>query len=32
VYDSLMWEEVGESCLFGLKVLNGCHVSMTKIV
>jgi hypothetical protein len=32
MYDSLIWKEVGESCLSGLKVLNGCHESMINLV
>jgi hypothetical protein len=32
IYDSLTQREVGESCLIGLKVLNGCHESITKFV
>jgi hypothetical protein len=32
MYDSLIWKEVGESYLFGLKVLNGCHESMINII
>jgi hypothetical protein len=32
MYDSLMWKDVGESCLFGLKVFDGCHESMINIV
>jgi hypothetical protein len=32
MYDSLIWKEVGESCLFGLKVLDGCHESMINLV
>jgi hypothetical protein len=32
MYDSLIWKEVGESCLFGFKVLNGCHESMINLV
>jgi hypothetical protein len=32
MYDSLIWKEVGESCLFGLKVLSGCHESMINLV
>jgi hypothetical protein len=32
MYDSLIWKEVGESCLFGLKVLGGCHESMINLV
>jgi hypothetical protein len=32
IYDSLIWKEVGESCLFGLKVLNRCHEIMINLV
>jgi hypothetical protein len=32
IYDSLIWKEVGESCLFGLKVLNRCHESMINLI
>jgi hypothetical protein len=32
MYDSLIWKEVGESCLFGFKVLNECHESMINLV
>jgi hypothetical protein len=32
IYDFLIRKEVGESCLFGLKVLNGCHESMINLV
>jgi hypothetical protein len=29
VYDSLIWKEVGESCLLGFKGINmGCHENM----
>jgi hypothetical protein len=32
VYDSLIWKEVGESCLFGLKVQNGSHKKVAKFI
>jgi hypothetical protein len=32
MYDSLIWKEVGESCLFGFKVLNECHERMINLV
>jgi hypothetical protein len=32
MYDSLIWKEVGESCLFGFKVLDGCRESMINLV
>jgi hypothetical protein len=32
MYDSLILKEVGESFLFGFKVLNECHESMINFV
>jgi hypothetical protein len=30
VYDSLIWKDVGELCLFGLKEQNGSHENVEK--
>jgi hypothetical protein len=30
VYDSLIWKEVGESRLLGLRVQNGSHENVAK--
>jgi hypothetical protein len=32
MYDPLIWKEVGGSCLFELKVLDGCYESMVNLV
>ena len=32
VYNSLIWKEVGDSCLIGIKALNGRHENMTLFI